>query len=124
MVKLLLDHLAVGPIAQKLKIYHVDARLSSGLDDVGTPRPGKIPLLLKYIAQAIWTRLRHGVRSFYYVPANPSRSTVYRDWLLMFCCRVFFPRRILHWHAAGLGQWLDNQARPWERRLTEWLIAS
>jgi glycosyltransferase involved in cell wall biosynthesis len=131
MVKLLLDHLAVGPIAQKLKIYHVDARLSSGLDDVGTPRPGKIPLLLKYIAQAIWMRLRHGVRCFYYVPANPSRSTVYRDWLLMACCRVFFPRRILHWHAAGLGEWLHNSyggsqkgARTWERSLTEWLIGS
>jgi glycosyltransferase involved in cell wall biosynthesis len=119
MVQLLLEGLRNDP---QFEIYHVNAQLSSDTADIGRMRPGKVVAVIKYCLQAIWHRLRHGVTNFYYVPANPGRAALYRDWLVMLFCRPFFARRIYHWHAAGLGQWLENEARPWERAVSRFLL--
>ncbi len=87
--------------------YHVNARLSRKLEDIGDLRFSKFMLLLGYCLQAIWCRFRYGVSNFYYIPAPGKRSAVYRDWLVMLLCRPFFKRVILHWHAAGLAKWLE-----------------
>src|ERR1051326_6042562 len=52
-----------------IECYHINARLSRKLEDIGNMRLGKFVLLLGYCLQAIWCRFRHGVRNFYYVPA-------------------------------------------------------
>jgi glycosyltransferase involved in cell wall biosynthesis len=85
-------------------------------------RLGKVFLLLKYCLHAIWLRLRHGVDNFYYIPANGSRTPLYRDWLVMALCRPFFKRVIFHWQAAGLGEWLASSAKNWERWVSRRLI--
>lgn len=36
--------------------------------------------------------------------------------------RPFFHRVIFHWHAVGLGEWLDEKARPWERWISHRLL--
>lgn len=105
-----------------IEIFHVNARLSDGIEDVGTARIGKIFGLLKYCAQAIRLRFRHGVRTMYYVPAPAKRAPLYRDWLVMGLCRPFFRSLIFHWHAVGLGEWIETSARPWERWLTRRLL--
>ncbi len=98
--------------------YHVNARLSRQLEDIGGLRVGKFFLLLAYCLQAIWCRFRHGVTSFYYIPAPGKRSALYRDWLVMLLCRPFFKRLILHWHAAGLAKWLETAVQIRSRALT------
>ena len=129
MVRLLLDDLGGDRRRSKsppeststqptIACYHVNARLSRDLADIGQRQLGKIPALLWYCLQAIWCRFRHGVPNFYYVPAPGRRHAIYRDWLVMLCCRPFFKRLVLHWHAAGLGHWLEHSAHPWERWLT------
>jgi glycosyltransferase involved in cell wall biosynthesis len=118
MVQLLLD----GLKGSAIQLFHVDARLSSGLEDIGRVRFTKLFLLLKYCLQAIALRLRHGIENFYYIPANGSRTPLYRDWLVMALCRPFFRRTIFHWQAAGLGEWLAQSARPWERWVTKRLL--
>ena len=90
-----------------IECYHVNARLSRKLEDIGDFRIGKLVLLLGYCAQAIWCRFRYGVQNFYYIPAPGKRSALYRDWVVMLLCRPFFKRVILHWHAAGLAKWLE-----------------
>ena len=60
--------------------------------------------------QALWLRLRYGVKNFYYVPAPGKSVALYRDWLVMLLCRPFFKHIILHWHAAGLAKWLETEA--------------
>jgi glycosyltransferase involved in cell wall biosynthesis len=40
----------------------------------------------------------------------------------MLLCRPFFRRLVLHWHAAGLGEWLRTRATAPERWLTQWLL--
>ena len=90
-----------------IECYHVNARLSKKLEDIGDLRIGKFCLLLWYCLQAIWCRFRYGVTNFYYIPAPGKPSALYRDWVVMLICRPFFKRMILHWHAAGLAKWLE-----------------
>ena len=93
-----------------IECYHVNARFSRGLSDIGEFQGGKIFLIFWFCLQAIWVRFRYGVDNFYYVPAPGKRVALYRDWLVMFLCRPFFRRMILHWHAAGLAKWLETEA--------------
>lgn len=118
MVQLLLDGLKGSGIC----VFHVNARLSDAVADIGRMRWGKVFVLLKCCLQAIWLRLRHGIDNFYYVPTSGNRAGLYRDWLVMLVCRPFFHRIIYHWHSAGLGEWLEKEAKPWERLLSQQLI--
>jgi glycosyltransferase involved in cell wall biosynthesis len=118
MVQLLLD----GLKGSAIRLFHVNARLSNDLEDIGRVRWAKGFFLLAYCLQAIWLRLTRGVDHFYYVPASGNRAPLYRDWLVMLLCRPFFKRLIYHWHSAGLGEWLEKKAKPWERWLSVRLI--
>jgi glycosyltransferase involved in cell wall biosynthesis len=129
MVQLLLEALG-GDARQRpadqapppIECFHVDARYSTGNEDVGRARWGKIFPALRYSAQAIFCRLRYGVKHLYYVPAFPARAPVWRDWIVLGLCRPFFKTLTYHWHATGLGEWLDREARPWERWLSRRLF--
>jgi glycosyltransferase involved in cell wall biosynthesis len=105
-----------------VECYHVNARLSRKLEDIGDLRIGKVFLLLCYCFQAIWCRFRYGVTTFYYIPAPGKRSALYRDWVVMAICRPFFKRMILHWHAAGLAKWLEIVVGMRHRSLTYRLL--
>src|SRR5580765_7049621 len=61
-----------------IECYHVNARLSQRLEDIGDLRVGKFILLLGYCAQAVWCRFRYGVTNFYYIPAPGKRSALLR----------------------------------------------
>lgn len=101
-----------------IECYHVNARFSRGLTDVGEFQGVKLFLVLWFCLQALWIRLRYGVDNFYYVPAPGKRVALFRDWLVMFLCRPFFKNVILHWHAAGLAQWLETETTIYHRVLT------
>jgi glycosyltransferase involved in cell wall biosynthesis len=110
-------HESSGPgAALAVDCYHVNARLSRRLEDIGDLQVGKLFLVLWFCLQAIWCRYRYGVTNLYYVPAPGKRSAVYRDWVVLFLCRPFFKRFILHWHASGLARWLETEVQmPWRR---------
>ena len=115
---------AKGPTDPEIECYHVNARLSDRIATVGHFQCRKVLLALHYCLAAIWCRLRFGVRHFYYIPAPPGlRAALYRDFLVMALCRPFFRQIIYHWEAAGLGDWLEAHARPWERWLGRRLLA-
>ncbi len=105
-----------------IECYHVNSRYSDDLEDVGSFRWEKIWLVFRYCAEAIWCRLRYGVRVLYYVPAPGKRGALYRDWLVMLLCRPFFRHVIHHWHAVGLGDWLQRDGTAFERWLTHRLL--
>ena len=97
-----------GPGRFGIECYHVNARYSKTLEDIGEFQGGKIFLILFYCLQAVWCRFRYGVDVFYYVPAPGKPVALYRDWLVMLVCRPFFKKIIFHWHAAGLAKWLET----------------
>ncbi len=105
-----------------IECYHVNARLSRKLEDIGDLRVGKFLLLLGYCLEAVWCRFRYGVTTFYYIPAPGKHSALYRDWVVMLLCRLFFKRTILHWHAAGLAKWLEMVVGMRSRTITYHLM--
>jgi glycosyltransferase involved in cell wall biosynthesis len=121
MVEQLLEGLRADPRHQ-IECFHVDARFSDDVQQIGRGSLRKILRAFRFAAAALWLRMRHGVRNFYYVPAPPVRAAIYRDWIVMALCRPFFRNLIYHWHAVGLGEWLETKARPWERVLSRWLL--
>ena len=107
-----------SPDGYGIECYHVNARFSKTLEDVGEFQGAKIFLILFYCLQAIWCRFRYGVTNFYYVPAPGKAVALYRDWLVMLICRPFFKNIILHWHAAGLAKWLETSVQIRTRAVT------
>jgi glycosyltransferase involved in cell wall biosynthesis len=105
-----------------IECYHVNARYSKTLEDIGEFRGGKIFLVVFYSLQAIWCRFRYGVENFYYVPAPGKPVALYRDWLVMLLCRPFFKKIIFHWHAAGLARWLETAVSMRTRSFTYQLM--
>ncbi len=109
---------SAAPHPLGVECYHVNARFSRGLSDIGELQGAKIFLIFWFCLQALWFRFRYGVDNFYYVPAPGKRVALYRDWLVMFLCRPFFKNVILHWHAAGLAKWLETEASITSRATT------
>jgi glycosyltransferase involved in cell wall biosynthesis len=125
MVQLLLDVLAQpnsDSMVERVEVFHVNSRVSTGLEDIGKMRFTKLFLILWYCFQAIFLRVRHGITHFYYMPANPSRAALYRDWIVMALCRPFFRTIIFHWEASGLPDWIAREGHWLERQLTKWLL--
>lgn len=91
------------------EIFHVDARVSDDLGDIGGIRLAKIFRLFGFCLHAIIIRLTHGPMDLYYVPAPTKRSAIVRDWIVMILVRPWFRRTIFHWHALGLGHWAVGQ---------------
>jgi glycosyltransferase involved in cell wall biosynthesis len=110
MVKQMLDGLGSGRFGD-FEIHHVDARFSRSMEDVGRSGVRKLLLALWFAGRAIILRFRHGIDTFYYVPAPPKVAAITRDWLVLALCRPFFRKIIFHWHAVGLGLWTVDQ-RP------------
>jgi len=106
------------PPSAGIECYHVNARFSHGLEDIGEFQGTKLWLILRFCAQALWFRFRYGAKNLYYVPAPGKRIALYRDWLIMFLCRPFFKNVILHWHAAGLAKWLETSTSIHARATT------
>lgn len=121
MVQYLVEGFRADP-ALGIEVFHVDARLSDSLEDVGSARGGKLSRLMGYVFQALKLRFQHGIQDLYYVPSPPKRNSLYRDWLVLLFLRPVFRRIHFHWHAVGLGTWMETTARPWERWLSHALM--
>lgn len=99
-----------GNASFPIECFHVNARFALDMKDMGSFRPGKALLLVKYIFEAIWCRFRYGADVLYYCPAMPAKATLLRDIVVLLVLRRFFRKTIFHWHAAGLGEWLESGA--------------
>lgn len=121
MVHYLVDGFRSDP-AHGIEVLHVDARLSDDLTDVGSARGGKLTKLLGYVREARRLGREHQVRTLYYVPSPPKRNSLYRDWIVLGLLRPRFRNVIFHWHAVGLGEWLEDVANPVERAISRRLL--
>lgn len=107
-----------GKLAHGVACYHVNARVSRDLEDIGSLHLTKFFLLLWHCLQAIWCHYRHGVDIMYYIPAPGKRAAIIRDWMVMLLCRPFYKKVIFHWHAAGLAKWLETEVQMPARAFT------
>jgi len=109
-----------GNSAATIAYCHVNPRISEDLSDIGRWRPGKLFRTLYYIFTAIRLRFRHNLDTFYFVPAPPKRGALYRDWCVLFFCRPFFRRLVLHWHCIGQPEFMEKKLSAPERFLARW----
>ena len=121
MVKQLLEELQEDN-GGVIDVFHVDARLSKDIDDIASVSLRKLFLLFSYCMRAIFLRISKKATHFYYVPAPGLRSAVYRDWIVMLLCRPFYKKIVYHYQAAGVGDWLETRAYPWERWISHILL--
>lgn len=119
---LMVGTLVEGLPAHGIALHHVNFLLSHAAADIGRWRPAKVWHTFAGAVRAVRARFRHGCDTLYYIPAPAKRGALYRDWLVMLICRPFFPRLVLHWHAAGLTAWLDGKATRLERTITRALL--
>ena len=108
--------------ADEIECYHVDARFSTDIQDMGGVRLAKFMLVFRYCFEALWLRFRHGIRILYFVPAPPKLAALMRDWLVMAICRPFYPHVVHHWHAAGTMDWVFEARGSVTRWLTRRLL--
>lgn len=121
MVQLMLDGFRNS--STTVQIHHVDAKFASEMKDIGRFRPQKALNLIRYCLKTIYLKFRYGISTLYYVPAPPTvRNAMVRDWVILTLCRPFFPHLILHWHAAGLGAWVDEEQNWLARSLTHFVL--
>lgn len=109
MVELMLRGLADPKYG--VECLHVNAQFATDSADIGKFRWGKPFRLLKYCAQALRLRFREGAEALYYVPTPPLQNPLFRDWVILVLLRPWFKKTILHWHAVGLGEWLQTKPR-------------
>lgn len=120
MVELMLDHLPA--VAPEVEIHHVNLALSHSTADIGRWRWGKALGVVGALIRVWSLMLIHGRMSLYYVPAPGKRGALYRDIFLMLGTRIIARKLILHWHATGLGGWLESEGYAWERVLAKWAL--
>jgi len=129
MVKLMLDSFGgdrrkeSSPPVEGIECFHLDARFSNDLADIGSFSLRKIFRLFKFCAEAIWCRFRYGTDTLYYIPAPPKRFAFYRDCFVLLLCRPFFPHVIFHWQASGLAEWVIRDGFSWEQWLAQALLS-
>jgi len=114
MVQLMLDELP--GVAPDIELHHVNLALSTTGAEIGRWQPGKLLALRRVLRTARATVERRGCDALYYVPAPGKRIALWRDLMVMRSLRSAVPRLVLHWHASGLGAWLDAHAMGWEKR--------
>ena len=91
---------------ETIVFLHVNARLSRGLDDIGSWRFAKLFLLAGHILEGWFLWLWYRPDVFYYVPAPAKLGALIRDWLVLILLAPLFRYRVYHWHSAGMGKWI------------------
>ncbi len=118
-VAALIGHLRDRP---DWSVFHVNLRVSRDATDIGRWQLKKLFLALGACLRVWGVFIRHGRMTIYYVPAPAKRSALVRDWIVLALCRPFARGLILHWHAVGLGAWLDAHATAIERALSRFVL--
>ncbi len=94
-------------------------RLSPTAADIGRWQPAKPLRALRAALAARRLARREGCDTLYYVPAPGKRGALWRDLLALRLVRPVCPRLVLHWHASGLGAWLQDRATAAERHAAQ-----
>jgi glycosyltransferase involved in cell wall biosynthesis len=109
MVALALETLRAKP--ETFEVYHVNARFSESLEDIGESSLRKGILIIGYLARAIRLRFHTTDPLLYYVPGPVKWSSVIRDWILLAVLKLFYQKTVFHWHAIGHGEWAHGSER-------------
>jgi glycosyltransferase involved in cell wall biosynthesis len=98
-----------------ITVRHVPFSLSRTHDSIGRWHPSKVLTAMRAALAARRMLRNEAFDALYYVPAPGKRGALWRDIVVLGLVRGSVPRLVLHWHAPGLGEWLDKKATMIER---------
>lgn len=117
MVQLMLEILPRA--APEIEVHHVNLALSPSGADIGRWQPRKLLAARRALRTAHGKIAKFACDALYYVPAPGKRIALWRDVMLLRSLRPQVSQLILHWHASGLGRWLETAASGWEQRAAQ-----
>ncbi len=109
-----------GSPGESLEILHLDMRFSSDVLNIGRWEMSKVWLLVKYVFQLLNFRLVDGVTIACYVPAPGKNITIIRDIVLLGTMRILGIKRIFHWQAGGLSDYVAALPDGLFKRVARW----
>ena len=102
-------------LAGRLDYELVPMRFSREVDENGDFGIRKLVHLVELVFRVLRLLLKYPGSILYYPPAPPKWSTVLRDLVFLSCVRPFAGKTVFHFHAYGLGNFL--QSRSWLKRI-------
>ena len=91
---------------EDLQVETLRMAFSDSLDAVGKASLGKVFHLIGLVLRTWWVALRHRPRALYYLPASANRVPVLRDIFYLALVRWCFRKKVFHYHAGGLPEYL------------------
>lgn len=98
-----------------IEVRHIPLALSRSHGEIGQWRPGKALAAVRAGLAARRAARAEAFDALYYVPAPGKRGALWRDLVVLGLARPALPRLVLHWHAPGLGAWIEANGASWER---------
>jgi len=102
---LLFDHDWPG-----MNIKHLYMEYSGSIKDVGKQSVTKVFHMMGLIIKTWMICITRRPKVLYYLPASPRKIPIIRDIIYLKMTRWLFPGTIFHYHAGGLGEFLDNES--------------
>lgn len=104
-------------LSDRLDMELVPMRFSREIEETGRCSIRKVGHLIGLVFKVTRLLIKYPKSTLYYPPAPPKWSTVMRDWILLSCIRPFAGKTVFHFHAYGLGGFLQDRSRmKWLRR--------
>lgn len=94
---------------EELRVEKIRMHFSDEIESVGSVNLSKVWRLVKLIVSTWWVVLKCRPRVLYYLPASPNTTPVVRDVIYLGCVRWLFEKTIYHYHAGGLGTFLQGK---------------
>jgi glycosyltransferase involved in cell wall biosynthesis len=105
---LMIEHLVRGQF-ERIQVHHIRLAFSASMESVGRVEFRKVLHLIAVLFRAVRMRLRQRIELVWFSPAGPNVIPVLRDIVLVGLLRTLYPRIVLHFHAAGVSEFLKSQ---------------
>lgn len=96
---------------ERIEVHHVRMSFSGYHSRSGRFTSRKLLVLFAVIAQSIYYKFRYRTDTLYYPPSGPNLIPIIRDIIILSFLRLFFKKKIYHFHAAGLSDYLKQHGR-------------
>jgi glycosyltransferase involved in cell wall biosynthesis len=101
----------VDGLVPHLDLVLVPMQFSREVEENGDFSIGKVFHLLTLVLRVWCLLIRYPGAMLYYPPAPPKWSTVLRDWFFLALVRPFAGKTLFHFHAYGLGEFLEGHGK-------------
>ena len=92
-----------------LRIYHIRMDFSDSIVEIGKKGIKKIYKLIKIILRIIYVKYKYNINIVYYPPAGQNINAIIRDLFILSISGFLFKKKIYHFRAAGLSEFLQNK---------------